>query len=85
VLRLIGTSEATFDYTNDYFTVVIMFMAFASASTVMSGQMRSEGETKKAMIQQVIGVGLNIILDPILILWLDMGTAVRPGPPLPDR
>ncbi len=75
VLRLIGTSEATFDYTNDYFTVVIMFMAFASASTVMSGQMRSEGETKKAMIQQVIGVGLNIILDPILILWLDMGTA----------
>jgi putative MATE family efflux protein len=41
----------------------------------MSGQMRSEGETKKAMILQLIGIALNIVLDPILILWLEMGTA----------
>jgi Na+-driven multidrug efflux pump len=34
--------------------VVVIFLAFASAGTVMSGQMRSEGATKEAMILQVI-------------------------------
>ena len=75
VLRLIGASDATFGYTNDYFTVVALFMAFASAGTVMSGQMRSEGATKQAMILQIIGFALNIILDPIFILGFGMGTA----------
>ncbi|MDR1589746.1 MAG: MATE family efflux transporter [Oscillospiraceae bacterium] len=75
VLRLIGASDATFTYADDYLSVVILFMAFAAAGAVMSGQMRSEGETKKAMTLQLIGIVLNIVLDPILILWLKMGTA----------
>lgn len=75
VLRLIGASDATFAFTDDYFSVVAMFMAFATAGNVMSGQMRSEGETRKAMILQLIGIVLNIILDPIFILWFKMGTA----------
>ena len=75
ILRLIGASEATYSYTDDYFSVVALFMAFAASSTVMSGQMRSEGAANKAMTLQLIGISLNIILDPIFILWLDMGTA----------
>jgi putative MATE family efflux protein len=75
VLRVIGASDATFAYTNDYLSVVILFMAFAASGAVMSGQMRSEGETRKAMTLQLIGITLNIVLDPILILWLKMGTA----------
>ena len=75
ILRIIGASDATFTYTDDYFSVVILFMAFATAGTVMSGQMRSEGATKKAMLLQIIGIVLNIILDPIFILLLKMGTA----------
>ncbi|NMA24696.1 MAG: MATE family efflux transporter, partial [Clostridiales bacterium] len=75
ILRLLGASDATIGYTDDYFSVVVLFLAFASAGTVMSGQMRSEGATKEAMILQVIGVVLNIVLDPIFILWFDMGTA----------
>jgi Na+-driven multidrug efflux pump len=50
-------------------------MAIASAGTVMCGQMRSEGATKEAMILQLIGISLNIVLDPIFILWFHMGTA----------
>jgi putative MATE family efflux protein len=75
VLRLIGASDATFAYTDDYFSVILLFMALAAAGTVMSGQMRSEGATQKAMTLQLIGIVLNIILDPILILHLEMGTA----------
>ncbi|MCL2126385.1 MAG: MATE family efflux transporter [Oscillospiraceae bacterium] len=74
-LRLIGASDATFKHTNDYFSVVCMFMAFAASGAVMSGQMRSEGAAKKAMLLQLIGIVLNIILDPIFILVFDWGTA----------
>jgi putative MATE family efflux protein len=74
-LRLIGASDATFAYTDDYFSVIVLFMALAASGTVMSGQMRSEGATQKAMTLQLIGIVLNIIFDPILILRLKMGTA----------
>jgi putative MATE family efflux protein len=75
VLRLIGASDATFTYTDDYFSVVNIFMVVAVGGTVLSGQMRSEGATNKAMTAMLIGIVLNIILDPILILWCNMGTA----------
>jgi putative MATE family efflux protein len=75
LLRLIGASDATFAHTSDYFSVINIFMPIAVAGTVLSGQMRSEGATHKAMTAMLIGIALNIILDPILILWLDWGTA----------
>jgi putative MATE family efflux protein len=75
ILRLIGASDATFIYADDYFSVVNMFMMVAVGGTVLSGQMRSEGATNKAMTAMLIGIALNIVLDPILILWCNMGTA----------
>jgi putative MATE family efflux protein len=75
VLRLIGASPATFTYTDDYFSVVNIFMALAAGGTVLSGQMRSEGATHKAMTAMLIGIALNILLDPMLILWCNLGTA----------
>ncbi|MHB9293713.1 MATE family efflux transporter [Hollandina sp. SP2] len=75
VLRLIGASDATFTYTDDYFSVVNIFMPVAAGGTVLSGQMRSEGATNRAMTAMFIGIALNIILDPILILWCNLGTA----------
>jgi putative MATE family efflux protein len=75
VLRLIGASEGTFAYTLDYFSVTNLFMPVAAAGTVLGAQMRSEGATGKAMRAMLLGIVLNIVLDPVLILWLDMGTA----------
>jgi putative MATE family efflux protein len=75
VLRLIGASDVTFSYTSDYFSVVNIFMPIAAAGTVLGGQMRSEGATGSAMRAMLIGIVLNIVLDPVFILWLDMGTA----------
>jgi putative MATE family efflux protein len=75
VLRIIGSSDVTFAYTSDYFSVVNIFMPIAAAGTVLGGQMRSEGATGRAMRVMLIGIALNIVLDPVLILWLDMGTA----------
>ena len=47
--------------------MVVLFLPFAAAGAVMSGQMRSEGATQKAMTLQLIGIVTNN-LDPIFIL-----------------
>jgi putative MATE family efflux protein len=75
VLRFIGASDVTFAYTDDYFSVINIFIPIAVAGTVLGGQMRSEGATDKAMRAMLIGIVVNIVLDPVLILWCDMGTA----------
>ena len=75
ILQLIGTSGATYVHTDNYFSVIVMFMPVAASSVVISAQIRSEGETQKAMRLQLIGIALNVVLTPIFVLGLRMGTA----------
>jgi putative MATE family efflux protein len=75
ILRLIGTSSVTFPYADDYFSIISAFTTVAIGCISLSGQIRSEGATAKAMKGTLIGIGLNIVLDPLFILVFDMGTA----------
>ncbi|MCQ2070302.1 MAG: MATE family efflux transporter [archaeon] len=43
--------------------------------SMFSGILRAEGAAKRAMYLQVVGAGLNIVLDPIFIYVLDLGVA----------
>lgn len=73
--EIIGTNEDTFAPTLEYLTIIAAFSILPILQVGMSGLVRSEGATSTAMMGMVIGVGLNIILDPIFILVLDMGIA----------
>jgi putative MATE family efflux protein len=75
ILRLIGTSDVTFRYADDYFSIISAFTMVAIGCISLSGQIRSEGATATAMKGTLIGIVLNIALDPIFILIFDMGTA----------
>jgi putative MATE family efflux protein len=75
VLRLIGASSSIITYTNDYFSVINVFIPVAATGAVLSGLMRSEGATDRAMRAMLIGIVLNMVLDPVFILWLRLGTA----------
>ncbi len=77
LLRIIGTSPDTVGYTADYLTVVAAFTPALVLQVALAGLVRSEGATNKAMIGMCIGIGTNIVLDPIFILdWgLGLGTA----------
>jgi putative MATE family efflux protein len=74
ILKLIGASEETFSHAESYYSIIVLFMPFAVTGTLFSGLLRSEGATDKAMILQLIGILLNIILDPIFISVLGWGT-----------
>jgi putative MATE family efflux protein len=73
ILRLIGTSPFTEGFARSY----LSWIAAGAPGIVLSfglGQiLRSTGAAKEAMTGMILGTVLNIILDPIMILALDMG------------
>ncbi|MDR0553811.1 MAG: MATE family efflux transporter [Treponema sp.] len=75
VLRLSGASDATFVYANEYFSIIGAFTVVSLINISLSGQIRSEGATNTAMYGMLIGIVLNVILDPVFILVLGWGAA----------
>lgn len=79
ILLLIGASEDTWEYAKSYLTIVSCSGVFVLISNCYSNILRAEGQATKAMIGQIIGNLLNIVLDPILILgfsWNITGAAI---------
>lgn len=73
LLNLIGTSEDTFVPADEYFTIICIFSNIMILNISMQGLVRSEGAATKSMIGMVIGLCVNIVLDPIFILYFDWG------------
>jgi putative MATE family efflux protein len=73
ILHIIGTSDVTFSYASDYFFIISIFISFAMVNIALNGQIRSEGASTAAMVSMLIGIILNIILDPIFILYFNWG------------
>ncbi len=75
ILNLIGTSDATKVPTSQYLIVMSTLCIFPILNVSLAGLIRSEGATDKAMFGMVIGLVLNIILDPLFILVFKMGSS----------
>ncbi len=73
ILMAIGASRATIIPAYSYLSIVMASAPFVLFSMACSGILRAENKPKQAMNGQIIGNVLNIILDPIMILYLDMG------------
>lgn len=79
ILLLVGASEDTWEYARSYLTIVSYSGVFVLISNCYSNILRAEGQATKAMIGQIIGNLLNIVLDPVLILgfgWNITGAAI---------
>ena len=73
ILRAIGASPDTFNLAYKYLSIIISSAPFVMFSMACSGIMRAEKRASGAMMGQIIGNVINIILDPIMIIWLDWG------------
>ena len=79
ILSLIGASKDTWDLARIYLTIVSLSGPFVLISNCYANILRAEGQATKAMVGQIIGNLLNIVLDPIMILgfgWNIMGAAI---------
>jgi putative MATE family efflux protein len=73
ILRLIGTSSNTFEPTDDYFSIICLFSIFMIQNISLQGLVRSEGAATKAMVGMIVGIVLNIVLDPLFIIYFGWG------------
>ena len=75
ILKLIGADENTVGFAGDYLKWISLGAPFIIISAASPNIVRSEGSAKAAMAGMMIGTVTNIILDPIMILTLNMGAA----------
>ena len=73
ILKLLGTSTLTKSFCKEFLVYYIAGAPFVICTFTLGNLLRSEGLSKEAMIGNMIGTILNIILDPIMILGMGMG------------
>ena len=73
LLYLVGASEQTFAYADQYLSVYLLGTLFVLLSLGLNSYISCQGKSKVAMCSVLIGAVCNIILDPIFIFALDMG------------
>lgn len=79
ILSLVGASSDTWEYAKIYLTIVSLCGPFVLISNCYANVVRAEGQSGKAMMGQLLGNLLNVILDPIMILgfgWNIAGAAI---------
>lgn len=75
ILTMLGASTNTMEYAREYLSIVTLAGPCVLISNCYANIIRSEGKAGMAMIGQLGGNLLNVILDPILILGLGWNVA----------
>ena len=70
LLNLMGVSPDVWDYAETYMMIVTVSGPFVILSNCFSGILRAEGQANTSMMGMLLGNVVNIILDPIMIIWL---------------
>ena len=73
ILHLIGASENTFHFAKQYLTIIAAGTPTIMFSTAFSNILRGEGAARQSMVGNLLGTIVNIILDPVMILWFGWG------------
>lgn len=74
-LHLLGANASTYKQAAAFYRILSFGATFVILSVIPQNLIRTEGLAKQAMIAAVAGTVLSIILDPIFIFALRLGTA----------
>lgn len=73
LLKVFGATETILPYAKAYMWIIFLGSIYFPFVVASNNLVRAEGNAKAAMYSMLIGTGLNIVLDPILIVGLKMG------------
>ncbi len=79
ICRVIGASDDTIEYAAQYLEIVAIAIPGLIVSNSFSNIIRAEGNPKTAMAGMIIGNMMNVVLDPVMILffrWNVAGAAI---------
>jgi putative MATE family efflux protein len=75
ILLLFGANGDILEPAKVYFKIILIGVPALAWAMMTNNAIRAEGEPNIAMMTMLIPAVLNIILDPILIIYYDMGLA----------
>lgn len=73
VLYLLGASDVTYTYAEDYLDIYLIGTAFLAIGTGMNTFINLQGYPKLGMFTTIIGAVINLGLDPLFIFTFGMG------------
>lgn len=73
LLYSLGADTHTYQYADDYITIIILGCVFQMISFSMNHPIRATGNSVRFAMTQLVGAIANMVLDPILIFGLNMG------------
>lgn len=73
ILLAFGASAVTLPYAHDFMLYILPGMFMTNFAFTFNNFMRASGYPIRAMVTMFIGAGLNVILAPIFIFYLDWG------------
>lgn len=74
ILTMLGADSATLPHAFSYYIVLVVCAPVIVLSFIHSSLVRCEGMSTESMIGTILGAVINIILDPILISVVGMGS-----------
>ncbi len=73
ILVAFGASEVTLPYAHDFMLYILPGMFMTNFAFTFNNFMRASGYPVRAMVTMFIGAGMNVILAPIFIFYLEWG------------
>ena len=75
ILALFGGKGAILPAAKEYFSLILPGIPFLAWAMMCNTVIRAEGQPKMAMITMLVPAIVNLILDPLLIVYFEMGLA----------
>ncbi len=75
IVTWLGAKEETWQHSKTYLQLVILDMPFLYTVNMYTAINQAQGDTVRPMFLNLFGITINMILDPVLMLVLDMGVA----------
>lgn len=73
MLLFFGASTAVLDISAAYTGIILWGFPFSMFTMALTAIIRADGNPGYMMRTMMIGTAINLVLDPILIFWCDMG------------
>lgn len=75
IITWLGAEDNVFTFACTYLRIVILDMPLLFTINMFTAVYQSQGDTVKPMLLNLLGVIINMILDPLLMITLDMGVS----------
>jgi len=75
IVSWLGAEGETYEHARTFLSIVVWDMPFLYMVNIFSAVHQAQGDTVKPMLLNLVGISVNMVLDPLLMIIMNMGTA----------